>query len=214
MRYLLGTTAVAAALMFAAPAFAQQSYYDTNPTPAEKAQTRQLNSNAAAAAQTDGTAPAATPDDAAAPPPVAPSANDADYAAKKADYDAKMRDYNTQRDAYERDRGRDRAERDAYVHHWEVFYGYRGFRDVSFMHADTLTGLRVNARGGAAIGRVRDVDADGAGRVSRVLVDTGFGRRAWLDADSLRYDPAARVIYTDLTRDQVNDMSRMREPRY
>ena len=76
MKLLLSTTAV---LMLAtAPAFAQVSPYDTNPTPAERAQTNQLNQNADQDAQA----------------PIAPSPSEADYAAKKADYDRKMQEYN------------------------------------------------------------------------------------------------------------------------
>ena len=209
MRHLLGTTAVAAALLFAAPAFAQQGPYDTNPTPGEKAQTNQLNSNAAANAQGDADTNGS---DAAAP--VAPNANDADYAAKKADYDRKMEDYNAQRARYEHDSDRYRAERSAYAHHWDVFFGYRGFRDVSGLSSSELIGQPVSARGGARIGRIRAVDADSMDRIARVEVSTGEGRAAWIDADDLRFDPASRAVYTDLTRDQVDDMSHPRLPRY
>jgi len=50
MNRLLGTVAVT--LLFATPALAQQSPYDTNPTPQERAQTNQLNTDAAAEART------------------------------------------------------------------------------------------------------------------------------------------------------------------
>ncbi len=186
MKNLLSSAAIV--FLIATPAVAQQSPYGTNPTPAERAQTEQLNSNADTAAHT---------------PPVAPAAGDADYAAKKADYDRQMRDYQAQRDAYDHDRARYHADRAAYAHHWDVFYGYRGFRDVGRMHRSDLLGLRVSARGGDRIGRVRDVDADGEGRVVRVAVSTGGGSVAWIDADDLRYDPESRVVMTDLTAGDV-----------
>src|ERR1700743_3543069 len=132
MKFLLGTTAVAATLLLAAPAFAQQSYYDTNPTPAERAQTDQLNDNAA----NDG-------DDAAAPS----SDNQSTYDANKAEYDRKMQDYNSSQDAYARDRARYHADRAAYAHRWDAFYGYRSFRGIDQMATSELVGLRVESRG-------------------------------------------------------------------
>jgi hypothetical protein len=192
MRLLLSTTAV---LMLAtAPAFAQVSPYDTNPTPNERTQTNQLNQNADEDAQA----------------PVAPSTSDADYAAKKADYDRKMQEYNARHDAYEHERDRYRADRADYVHRWDAFYGYRDFRDVDTMSGSGLIGLRVSARGGDGIGRIRNVDRNPEGRVIRVAVSTGGGTIAWIDADDLRFDPVNREVMTDLSRREVDSMAHPR----
>ncbi|MEJ0028432.1 MAG: PRC-barrel domain-containing protein [Rhizomicrobium sp.] len=235
MTRLLGTAAVAALLFAAAPAVAQQStdnpnatpqgrthvnrsnsdpaaagpttqpgptdaagrsIYNTNPTPQEREQTNQLNTDAAADART---------------PPTPPAADAADYANKKAEYDRQMRNYDAQRAAYDRDRARYRADRGDFGHRWDAFYGFRGFRNVDRMRAGELRGVRVSARGGDRIGRVRDVDADRFGRIERVAVSTGRGA-VWIDADDLRFDPVARVVYTDLSRREVDRMGHV--PRF
>src|SRR5262249_17834179 len=97
---------------------------------------------------------------------------------------------------------------------WAAFYGYTRFHDVDRMGSGELLGLPVSLRGGSRIGRVRDVNTDGYGRVTRVSVSLGFGRIAWIDADDLRFDPATRVVMTDLSRGQIDDMARMRNPRF
>jgi len=201
MKHLLSTTAVAAALLFAAPAFAQQSYYDTNPTPAEKAQTEQLNNDARTNAGTDDR-------------DAAPSQNQRDYDANKAEYDRKMQDYNAQRDQYGRDRARYHAERSEYAHNWAVFYGYRDFRVVDAMSGSELVGLRVAARDGVGIGRVRDVDSAPDGRIVRIGIRLDDGNLAWVDSDDLRFNVATRRVMTDLSRGQIDEMSHMHTPRY
>jgi hypothetical protein len=204
MRYLLGTTAIAAALLLSAPAFAQQSYYDTNPTPAEKAQTNQLNNDARDNADADD-------QDDAAP---APSQNQRDYDAKKAEYDNKMDQYNAQSDQYARDRARYHADRADYAHNWAVFYGYRDFRDVNDMSSGELMGLRVSAHDGVNIGRIRDVNRAPNGAIVRVAIRLDDGGVAWVDSDDLRFSPSTRHVMTDLSRGQIDDMSRMHTPRY
>src|SRR6185437_10069302 len=134
MKLFFGTTA--ALLLAAAPAFAQVSPYDTNPTPQERQQTDRLNQSAA--------------DDASAP--VAPSSSEADYAAKKAEYDRRMREYDARRDVYEHERDRYRADRAGYAHRWDAFYGYRGFRDVDTMSGGTLVACASAPAAAAASG--------------------------------------------------------------
>lgn len=193
--FALGT---AAALLLAAPALAQQSYYDTNPTPAERAQTNQLNSNAASQAQSDADANA--------------TAN-GNYNAARDTYDRNRADYDAQRAAYDRERARYQADRHGYGHRWDAFYGYARFHDVVGMRSRDLVGLTVNTRGGNRVGRIRDIDVNSDGRVSRVAVSYR-DRVAWIDADDLRYDPETRVVLTDLSRDQIDGMARMRYPRF
>jgi len=192
MNRLLGTAAIAALLVAALPAAAQQSIYNTNPTPAERAQTQQLNNQAA--------------DDARSTPPAAKPLTDngSDYARQRQDYDA-------QRSAYDRDRARYRADSADYARRWDAFYGYRGFRDVDGMRGADLRGMRVSARGGDRIGRVRDVDTTGFGRIRRVAVATDGGT-VWIGADDLRFDPVNRVVYTDLSRREVDGLTHM--PRF
>jgi sporulation protein YlmC with PRC-barrel domain len=195
--------ALAAILMIGAPASAQRSPYDTNPTPAERAQTNALNTDAASNARGNADANANTN-----------AANQADYDRARADYDNKMDNYDAQRAAYNRDRSRYLNDRAGYAHRWDAFYGYSRFQDVSRLSETRLMGLQVSTRGGNFIGRVRDVDTNSYGRVTRVAVSTSRDRTAWIDADDLRYDPSTRMVMTDLSQGQINDMARMRYPRF
>ncbi len=198
MKHLLGTAAIAA-MLGASPALAQQDYYNTNPTPAERAQTEDLNARAAAAAQGGGQQAQS-------------DADAARYDARKAQYDAQKADADARNAVYARDRAHYEADRDDYGHRWDAFFGHRDFRDLSGMNTADLVGRRVDARGGAFIGRVRAVDADRFGHVRRVSVSTGVGRRAWLDAADLRYDPATGTVHTYLRHSDVDAMARMRFP--
>ena len=87
---------------------------------------------------------------------------------------------------------------------------HRAFRDVDTMSGHSLIGLRVSARGGDGIGRIRDVDRNSAGRVIRVSVSTGEGTVTWIDADDLRFDPVNREVMTDLSRHEVDGMAHPR----
>jgi hypothetical protein len=197
MKFLLGTTAIAATLLFAAPAFAQQSPYDTNPTPAERAQTDQLNDDADNDAQT---------------PPDATPGDRAKYDADRADYNRKMDDYNNQRDAYDHERARYHADRADYAHRWDAFYGYREFRGLDQMSGTELVGLRIDTRGGNVVGHIHGVENDPNGRVARISVIRDNGARIWLDADDLRYNPNSNRVVTDLNRNQIDGMEHY--PRY
>jgi hypothetical protein len=188
--------------MLSGSALAQSNYYNTNPTPEERAQTNQLNTNAANQAQSDADSNAA--------------ANSA-YRAQQNAYDRNRADYDAQRSAYDRERQRyeaDRYVRYGYAHRWDAFYGYTRFHDLDGMRSGELLGLPVSSRGGIRVGRVRDIDLDRNGRVSRVSVSVGYGRTAWIDAADLRFDPVTRVVMTDLSRGQIDDMARMRYPRF
>ena len=190
-------------LLAAAPAMAQNNYYPnyyhTNPTPEERVQTNNLNTGAAAIAHTDADVN---------------DANNADYSRRRADYDANRATYEAERAAYERARSLYNMDRYAYAHRWDAFYGYSRFRDVALMDNDRIVGMRVSSRGGVYLGRVRDVDTNRFGRITRVSVGISRYRVAWIDADDLRFDPAGGQLVTFLSSSQVNDMARMRYPRF
>jgi len=200
---VLTGAALAALLMIGGAASAQRSPYSTNPTPAERAQTDQLNSNAADSARGDADAIDNTN-----------AANRADYDRARQDYENRLDAYDAQRAAYSRDRARYLDDRSAYARRWTVFYGYTRFRDISGFSEPRLMGLQVSTRGGGFVGRVRDVDTNSYGRVIRVAVSIGRDRVAWIDADDLRYDPATGMVMTDLSRGQIDDMARMHYPRF
>ncbi len=196
MKSLFATTAVAAVLAFALPASAQQDYYNTNPTPQERAQTDQLNGQAADRAHRDA-------DEATAPPTPLPPPDDPGYRAAKAAADRDNADYRAERAAYDRDH-------ESYDRRWEMFANADALRDIRFMPDDRLIGRRVLGRDEARIGRIRQVDRNDRGGVSRVLIATRDGRTAWIDPRDLRYDPVARTVYTELSRGQVDQMTHER----
>ncbi len=203
----LGTAALAGTLLLAGPGFAAPSdYYNTNPTPQERQQTNQLNGAAANQAHTDAddSVNAANAND----------ANQANYARDRAAYNRDRDNADAQRAAYERDRARYDAEHGGPARRWDAFYGYNRFRDVMAMQSRDIMGLNVSTRAGNRVGRVREVDTDPQGRITRVSIGLTGGNRAWVDADDLRFDPSSRALLTDLTRDQVNDMAHMRYPRF
>ena len=197
----LGTAALAGTLFFAGAGFADPNVYNTNPTPAERAATEQLNRDAAARAH----------DDAAANAAAAATARDNDNAARN-NYNRNMQNYDAQRAGYERDRARYDRDHGASARRWNAFYGHDSFRDLAAMQGRELIGLTVSTRGGDRIGRIRDVD--GRDAVTRVSIELRHNRTAWIDADDLRYDPRARAVVTDLSRDQVDSMANMHYPRF
>jgi hypothetical protein len=203
----LGTAALAGTLLLSGAALANPNdYYNTNPTPQERQQTDQLNGNAVDQAHGDTDTNTANQDNY--------NADRARYDRDRANYDRDRATADTQRAAYERDRARYDRDHGGPAHRWDAFYGHDRFHDVFAMPSRDLVGLTVTTRGGNRVGRVRDVDTDPSGRITRISVSVGGGNRAWLDADDLRFDPESRALMTDLTRDQVNDMTHMRYPRF
>jgi hypothetical protein len=198
---MMAGAALAAGLLMAAPAMAQSDrYYNTNPTPAEQAQTNQLNDNAAGQA-----GQAADANDAA----------HADYDAKSAEYQQQLDRYRAQQEDYNRARARYDNERDARDNHgrnWDAFYGHDNFQEVSLSNGDDLIGVAVVDVDGREVGRVRDVDhTDGALRVG---VRIGDHQTAWIRADHVRFDPDAGVAVTDFTPDEVRDAATLSHPRF
>ncbi|MGZ5998652.1 MAG: PRC-barrel domain-containing protein [Rhizomicrobium sp.] len=191
-------------LLVGAPAFAQSnnadSNYNQNSTPAERAQTNELNTGAATRARDAGDANAAARDE---------------YDAQRAAYERSLNDYGMRKAAYDNERARyddlrhdydrDRAQR------WSAFPHRERFHDVLSLHADDLVGLTVSTRTGDRIGRIRDVHFASNGRVDRIAIDVGARRTAWVYADDVRYNPEARAILIDLSRDQVDRLARMRQ---
>ncbi len=103
------------------------------------------------------------------------------------------------------------AERAAYradhPHRWYVLYGYDDRRTLANMSGEDLMDLRVRTQRGDAIGAASFASTPITGTINRVRVSTGEGTAAWIDADDLRFDPANRVVVTDLSRGEVDIMA-------
>ena len=194
MKLLLATTALAAVL--SAPALAQDTpNYHTNPTPAERAQTQQLNDAAAQDAQTPPAQPAAAP----APP----QADDPAYRADKAAADRNWATYHAERATYDRDHpGFDRR--------FAAFSNADDLHGIALMPDDRLMDRRVLARDDTLFGRVGHVERDDQGQVSRVLVALRDGHTVWVDPRDLRINVSKGALYTELSHAQLDDMAHNR----
>jgi hypothetical protein len=189
----------AAALFSLAPAIADETNYRQNPTPAERAATDDLNRDAGDRARGDTDANVAA---------------QGDYDASRAAYERSLNDYRDRQSNYDNDRARYDAERNNYDRErslrWSAFRDTGRYHDVYSLHSTELVGLTVRTRAGERIGRIRDVDYTANGRVRRIAIEIRGHRSAWIYADDVRYDPQGRVILIDLSNDQVDRLSRMR----
>jgi len=195
----LGSAALAGLLLAVAPALASSTSQESSP--AERAQTDQLNTDAANRARSDTAANNAAQSDYDAAR-AAYESNLNDYAAGNATYDKDRASYETRRRDYERNRDQ----------RWGAFRDHDRYHDIASFHSSDLVGKVVSTRGGERIGRIRDVDYSPDGRVNRIAIAVRYNRVAWLYADDVRYDPRSRTILIDLSRDQVDRLSRMRQP--
>jgi len=195
----LGSVALAGLLLVVAPALAAGTSQDSSP--AERAQTDQLNSDAANRARSDT---------------AANNAAQSDYDAARAAYESNLNDYDARKATYDNDRASYEARRHDYERNrdqrWGAFRDHDRYHDIASFHSSDLVGKVVSTRGGERIGRIRDVDYSPDGRVNRIAIAVRYNRVAWLYADDVRYDPRSRTILIDLSRDQVDRLSRMRQP--
>ena len=205
---------ILSAILASSPAAAQGSYPapggdrvdangmpTTHPTPEEKAQTSDLNSQAA-------TGGAQAQDQT--------SANDAQYQTQQQRYQQQQEQYQNQlrhheaqqeryedRTAmYENLRIRYAAERAAYhrdlwpERHWTMLE-----RDAS------LTGERVELIGGNHVGTVIDTAHAANGDIEALLVRLDNDKVVWIDSQDVRYNRADGVVMTDLRFDDLRHMA-------
>jgi len=185
----------AALVMLSAAPVSAQSIYTHEPTPEERVQTNNLNTDAAARAHADADASVLA---------------QTDFDADRDRYERSLDDYRANRNAYENDRANYEAQRIAFdrdrTFRWRHFNHYDRFNVVYRFGNDELVGLTVMSPYGERIGRIRDVDFTPAGRVNRVAIAIGY-RTVWIYADDIRYDPYSRMAMVDLSRDQVYRLS-------
>lgn len=189
----------AGTLLVATPVLAQ-SIYTHEPTPEERVQTNELNTQAADQAHQDADAFVQA---------------QYSYDSDRDRYERSLNDYRQNRDAYDRSRARYDDQRAVYdrdrQQRWHSFVDYGRFRGIYRFHSEDMVGMTVSTGSGERLGRIRDVSFSRDGRVDRVAISVGYHRTAWVYADDVRYDPATRAFYIDLSRDQVWRLSRMRE---
>jgi len=196
LRHLaLGSAAAFALAAFAGTSFAQQSYYNSNPTPEERAQTGALN---AKQANDSGTTEDGQPG----------SIADAQYNAQKLRYQAQQEQYRGQKAQYQNRLERYEYDRSHPSEWWRARYDHATLDSFYSVPRHNLIGKEVDERDGLRLGHIRDVERASDGRVERVDVALNFNRATWIDAMNLRYDSSAQVMFTDVPADELYDRSR------
>jgi hypothetical protein len=206
------------AALAGSPAFAQGSYPapsgdrvdangmpTTHSTPAEKAQTAEINNdvaarNAAADAQTNAQA----------------DSNNAQYQQQQQAYEAQKQQYQQQLDKnaaqqqryqnrtsmYEALRERYAAERAAYHRGiWPERYSH-----WVLVHEDPV-GERVELITGARVGTVIDAAHAPNGDVTALLVRLDDDKVVWIDSGDIRYNRADGIVMTNLDRSDLHHMA-------
>ena len=221
---ILGSTGVslAAALMVASSALAQgYSANSQESTPAERAQTQQLNMQAA-----EGTtqSPAELNGEAATSRQMAQTDQD-QYQDQQQQYDEQQQQYQDRQQRYEDQRAQYRAQRQQYVrdlrrydlvtYEWTDYprvyvYRYDGpqLRRLYLLADPThqLANVPIEGPSGRFIGKVRNVSTDVDGRPHRIEVALNRVVSVSVSPNHFRFDPDARILFTDLTRDDLWDM--------
>lgn len=188
------------AFLIAVPATAQDrvdanGMPTTHSTPAEQAQTADLNNqiqtnNQAADAQADR--------------------NNAQYQAQQRQYQGQLQqnqaaqqEFQDQTAQYESLRDRYAAERRAY--HRAVWPDR--YRDWVLERDARLLGSRVEITNGDHVGTVESVARTSAGQVEALRVHLDSGKVVWIDEADIRFDRGGNVVMTDLDRTDLRQMA-------
>jgi hypothetical protein len=174
--------------------------YTQNPTPDERAQTQQLNAQAASDAQV---------------PPQPTPADQTQYQVQQDQYQAQQQQYENDQMRYQAQQDRYRDERAEFF--YDRSHPYTWWRDryerasLDLFYGvprDELIDLRVVRDDGFTIGRIRGYERASDGRVAAVKIVFRNGGVAWIKARDLRYDPDSRIVFTDLTVPELREIAR------
>ena len=190
-------------------ALAQSSYdgrYGNGPqqsTPAEMQQTDQLNQQSMNGAASDQSAQAQ---------------DQTQYQNQQQQYNDQMHHYQAQQQRYRYDRERYNANLAAYdlaqyewsypaplAYHYGSGYGLQPLYLLA-QPSHQLWQAPVEGPGGRWVGRVRNVEIGPDGRPARVEIALNRRVSVWVHPGDLRFDPDDRIVYTDLTRENLWDM--------
>jgi len=216
LRSLAAASGLALSAFLIAPALAQGSYPTsggdrvdangmptTHSTPAEKAQTAEINGQVAANnAAADSQA----------------NTNDAQYQAQQQQYQGQQQQYQNQLQqnqaqqqqyqdrtaAYEGLRARYAAERAAYH---RGIWPDRYVRWVIVERDAKLIGERVELLSGNRVGTVIDTAHTAGGNVEALLVRLDDDKIVWIDASDVRYNRADGIVMTDLEPSDLHHMA-------
>lgn len=200
---------VAAAAIGATAVLAQGDYgsrYGSGPqesTPAEMQQTDQLNQQSQGGAVSDeGTQ----------------SRDQAQYQEQQEQYNDQMHRYQSEQQHYQYEKERYNANLAAYdlaqyewsypqpfVYHYGSGYGLRPLYLLA-EPSQQLWQTPVEGPNGHWVGRVRNVEIGPDGRPARVEIALNRRVSVWVHPGDLRFDPDDRILYTDLTRENLWNM--------
>jgi ribosomal 30S subunit maturation factor RimM len=170
--------------------------YTQNPTPQERAQTQQLNDNAANDAATRTSAAQQQND-----------VNQAQYQAQQDQYEDARARYAAQRARYLDERAEYNFDRSHPYAWWHERYESATLNHFYDIPRAELIGLRIVRENGYMVGRISDVMRRDDGKVLRVRVELRDGERAWIDARDVRFDPIDRIVFTDLSAGAIYDLA-------
>ena len=192
---LLGSASLSLAAILS-PCAAQ----DYPSTPAERAQTQQLNEQAAGGIDNPRTA------------------QTDQYQDQQEQYQQQQQRYQNQQQRYHQQRAQYRADIRQYDltrYEWADYprvyvYRYEGPRlKQLYLIADPthqLAQIPVEGPSGRFIGKVRNVETAPNGAPHRVEIALNRVVSVWVSPGHFRYDPDNRVLFTDLTRDDLWSM--------
>jgi hypothetical protein len=170
--------------------------YTQNPTPQERAQTQQLNSQASDTAVQQTDAQAQTNAD-----------NQAQYQQQQQQYQNDRQHYAAQRDRYLDERADFNFDRTHPETWWHDRYEHATLNRFYDIPRAELVDLRVARENGYSVGRIADVMRRDDGKIERVRIALRDGEMAWVSARDLRYDPDDRIVFTDLSATAIYDMA-------
>ncbi len=202
----LALSSAAAFALTVGAAWAGDDPYTHNPTPAERAQTQNLNEQAQGQAVSDADAG---------------QDSQAQYQDQQDQYQAQQQQYQDDRARYEDQKDRYHAQQSLYHAEqaeyydrshpyawWHERYERASLNQFYDVPRAELIGLRVIRDDGYTAGRISDIDKNPDGRVHAVRISLRNGDYAWVKARDLRFDPADRIVFTDLSIDDIRALAR------
>ena len=180
----------------------------THSTPAERAQTAEINNQVAAA---NAAADAAA------------NTNDAQFQAQQQDYQAKQQAYEGQKQQYQQQLDQNAAQQQRYQNRSAMYEAlreryaaeraayHRGIWPERYsrwvlVHEDPV-GERVELISGARVGTVIDAAHAPNGNVTALLVRLDSDKVVWIDTADIRYNRADGIIMTNLDRNDLHHMA-------
>lgn len=179
----------------------------TRSTPAEQAQTAQINNQVAERNAADAQAGGAN----------------AQYQQQQQDYQAKQQAYESQKDQYQQQLDRNARQQERYQNRTAMYEAlrdryaaeraayHRGVWPERYSRWVLLredpVGERVQLITGARVGTVIDVAHTPNGNVSALLVRLDNDKVVWIDSADIRYNRADGIVMTNLDRNDLHHMA-------